>query len=84
MKKNNDKPLRLKLSVPLIVFLIFFSGCQVLPPEKPMVPTYPSLWESSDQDLQLALETALKKEFRGEYKGAIENKKADCGKRYTF
>ena len=76
MKRNDDKPLRLKLSVPLIVLLILFSGCQVLPPEKPMVPKYPSLWESSDQDLQLALETALKKEFRGEYKGAIEDKKA--------
>jgi beta-lactamase class A len=37
---------------------------------------YPSLRESFDQDFQHALETALKKEFQGEYKPVLENKKA--------
>jgi hypothetical protein len=40
------------------------------------VPTYPSLRQSFDQDFHHSLETALKKEFQGEYKPAVENKKA--------
>jgi hypothetical protein len=40
------------------------------------VPTYPSLRQSFDQDFYQSLDTALKKDFQGEYKRAIENKKA--------
>ena len=65
----------------LALLLIFSIGCQQKPPPKPppkkvQVPMYPSLRESFDQDFQHALETALKKEFQGEYKLALENKKA--------
>ena len=76
MKKNICEILRLTLSVPIIVLLIFIAACRDFSPEKPQVPTYPSLWESFDQDFHRALETALKKEFRGEYRRAIEKKKA--------
>ena len=43
---------------------VFSIGCQDSPPEKAQVPTYPSLWESFDQNFRHVLETAFKKEFR--------------------
>jgi len=64
------------IDVMLVLLVIFIIGCQEPPPEKVQVPTYPSLRESFDQDFQHSLETALEKEFRGEYKRAVENKKA--------
>jgi hypothetical protein len=67
---------RLTLSTSLVLLLILSIGCQDPPPKKVQVPTYPSLWESFDQDFHHSLETALKKEFQGEYKPAVENKKA--------
>jgi hypothetical protein len=67
---------RLTLSTALVVVLIFSIGCQDAPPEKVQVPMYPTLRESFDQDFHHALETNLKQEFRGEYKRAVENKKA--------
>jgi beta-lactamase class A len=66
----------LALAVSLFVLLIFIISCRDFPPERGQVPKYPSLWESFDQDFYQALETALKKEFQGEYREAIENKKA--------
>ena len=51
-------------------------SCRDLPTEKAQAPTYPSLWESFDSDFNRALETALKKEFQGEYRQAVEDKKA--------
>ena len=67
---------RLTLLTSLVMLLIFSTGCQDSPPEKAPVFTYPSLRESFDQDFHHDLETALKKEFRGEYKRAVKNKKA--------
>ncbi|MGD8293431.1 MAG: hypothetical protein PVF37_17095, partial [Desulfobacterales bacterium] len=76
MKKNKCKLVRLKLSAPLIVFLIFSTSFWASSSENIQVSTYPSLWESFDQDFQQALETALRKEFRGKYKGTVDSKKA--------
>jgi len=59
-----------------MVFLLLGIGCRDFSPEKDQSPTYPSLRENFDQDFQKALVTALKNEFHGEYKHAIENKKA--------
>ena len=62
----------------LALLVIFITGCQEPPPKKEVVqvPTYPSLRQSFDQDFYQSLDTALKKEFQGEYKHAVENKKA--------
>jgi beta-lactamase class A len=77
MKRKKYNILRLTLAIPLIGLLVFISGCPQSPPrDKAKAPTFPSLWESFDKDFHQALETALKKEFRGEYAQAIENKKA--------
>jgi beta-lactamase class A len=76
MKRRKYRILRFTLVVPLIIFSVFIIGCRDSPSEKAQAPTFPSLWESFDQDFQKALETALKNEFRGEYKHAVENKKA--------
>ena len=76
MKKNKYILVRLTLSAPLIVLLIFSTAFWASPSVKTKVSTYPSLWESFDQDFQQALETALRKEFRGKYKGSVDNKKA--------
>ena len=76
MKRGKIRLRRLRLSTALVLLVIFSIGCQEPPPEKVQVPTYPSLRESFDQDFQHSLETALEKEFRGEYKRAVENKKA--------
>jgi len=51
-------------------------GCQGPAADKALPPSYPSLWESFDRDFQLSLETALRNEFQGEYKRAVENEKA--------
>jgi beta-lactamase class A len=75
MKINKFKPIRLSLSAPLILLLIFITAFWASPFEKTQVSTYPSLWESFDQDFQQALETTLRKEFRGKDKDTIENKK---------
>ena len=76
MKRKKYNILRLTLAIPLIGLLVFISGCPQSPPrDKAKAPTFPSLWESFDKDFHQALETALKKEFRGEYAQAIENKK---------
>jgi beta-lactamase class A len=76
MKRRKYRKLRLTLAALLIAFLILIIGCQYFPPEKAHVPSYPLLRERFDPDFQKALETALKNEFRGEYKQAAENKKA--------
>jgi beta-lactamase class A len=81
MKRDKIYLSRLALSTAAVLLLIFSIGCRQKPPPKPppkkvQVPTYPSLRESFDQDFQHTLETALKKEFQGEYKRAVENKKA--------
>jgi len=76
MKRTKYRILRLPLTAALMVFLLLGIGCLDFSLEKDQGPTYPSLRESFDQDFQNALETALKNEFRGEYKHAIENKKA--------
>jgi hypothetical protein len=76
MKRDKIFLPRLTLSTSLVMLLIFSTGCQDSPPKKAQVPTYPSLKESFDQDFYHDLEMALKKGFRGEYKRAVENKKA--------
>ena len=77
MKRKKYKFLSLALAAPLMVLLVLSIGCRDSPPQKAQTPiTYPSLWESVDQNFHQALETALKKEFRGEYKRAVKNKKA--------
>jgi len=76
MKRKKYKISRLTLAAPLIAVLVFIISCPDFPPEKAQDPTYPSLWESFDPDFNQALETALKKEFQGEYRHAVENKKA--------
>jgi beta-lactamase class A len=76
---NRDKIFlsHLALSTAAVVLLIFSIGCQQKPPaKKVVVPRYPLLRERFDQDFQYTLETVLKKEFQGEYKRAVENKKA--------
>jgi len=78
MKREGFILPRITLSTTLALLLIFSIGCQEPPPKKKVVqvPMYPSLKESFDQDFHHSLETALKKEFKGEYKRAVENKKA--------
>ena len=78
MKREKIFLSRITLSTSFVLLVIFSIGCQEPPPKKEVVqvPTYPSLRQSFDRDLQQALETALKKEFRGEYKRAVKNKKA--------
>ena len=76
MKREKVFLPRITLSTALVLLLIFSIGCQDSPPEKVHVPPYPSLRESFDQDFHLTLETNLKKEFQGEYKRAVKNKKA--------
>jgi beta-lactamase class A len=66
----------LKLATPLIVLLVVIIGLLDSRAETAQSPAYPSLWESVDPDFQKAVLTALKKEFRGKYKHAVENKKA--------
>jgi len=75
MKRGKIFLPRLTLSTALVMLLILSTGCQESPPKKAQIPTYPSLRESFDQDFHHDLETALKKEFRGEYERAVENKK---------
>jgi beta-lactamase class A len=76
MKNKKYKIFHLTLAASLIFVLFLIVNCRDLPPEKVHAPKYPSLWESFDRDFNRVLETALKKEFQGEYKQAIENKKA--------
>ena len=78
MKREGFILPRITLSTTLALLVIFSIGCQEPPPKKKVVqvPMYPSLKESFDQDFHHSLETALKKEFKGEYKRAVENKKA--------
>jgi beta-lactamase class A len=76
MKRAKHKILRLTLAILLLAFLLLSIGCRDFISDKAKVPTYPSLRENFDQDFQKALETALKDEFRGEYRHAAENKKA--------
>ena len=66
----------LMMAAAMIVLVFINTGCVDTPHEKVRPPTYPSLWESFNEDLHKALETALTQEFRGEYKQAVENKKA--------
>ena len=67
---------RLTLSILLLGFIALNSGCRDLISEKAQEPTYPPLRERFYQDFQQALETALKNEFRGQYRHAVENKRA--------
>jgi beta-lactamase class A len=84
MKITKYKIRRLTLTALLMAFLPLSGGCRdIIPdliiwmnPSKSKAPAYPSLRESIDPDFQKALETALKNEFRGEFKQAVENKKA--------
>lgn len=76
MNRRKYKIIRLTLATSLIALLAMSNGCRDFPSEKAQVPTYPLLRENFDQDFQKAMETALKNEFRGEYKQAVENKKA--------
>jgi len=76
MRSKKYKIFLLAFATPMIVVLFLIISCRELPPEKAQAPTYPSLWESFDSDFNRALETALKKEFQGEYRQAVENKKA--------
>ena len=76
MRSKKYKIFLLAFATPMIVVLFLIISCRELPPEKAQAPTYPSLWESFDPDFNRALETALKKEFQGEYRQAVENKKA--------
>jgi beta-lactamase class A len=76
MKTKKYQIAHLTLAAPLIVVLLLVIGCRDLPPQKAQAPPYPSLWESFDPDFNQALETALKKEFQGEYRQAVEDKKA--------
>ena len=76
MRSKKYKIFLLAFATPMIVVLFFIISCRELPPEKAQAPTYPSLWDSFDPDFNQALETALKNEFQGEYRQAVENKKA--------
>jgi beta-lactamase class A len=78
MKRERVILSRLTLSITLALLVIFSIGCQEPPPKKKVVqvPAYPSLRQSFDQDFYQSLDMALKKEFQGEYKHAVENKKA--------
>lgn len=76
MRSKKYKIFLLAFATPMIVVLFLIISCRELPPEKAQAPTYPSLWESFDPDFNRALETALKKEFQGEYRQAVEDKKA--------
>ena len=76
MKTKKYQIVHLTLAVPLIVVLLLIIGCRDEPPVKAQAPIYPSLWESIDPDFNRALETALKKEFKGEYRQSVEDKKA--------
>jgi beta-lactamase class A len=76
MKSKKYKILLLASAASITVVLFLIIGCREWPPEKAQAPTYPSLWESFDPDFNRALETALKNEFQGEYRQAVENKKA--------
>ncbi len=76
MKRKKYLLLRLTLAALLIVPLVFIIRPPDSPAEKAQIPAYPSLWESFDQDFQKAVVAALQNEFRGEYRQAVENKKA--------
>ena len=75
MKRIKYKILRLSLRALLMTLLVLSIGCRDFTPEKEQVSTYPSLRERFDPDFQEALAIALKNEFRGEYKQAVDNKK---------
>lgn len=76
MRSKKYKIFLLAFATPMIFVLLLIISCRELPPEKAQAPTYPSLWDSFDPDFNQALETALKNEFQGEYRQAVENKKA--------
>ena len=81
MQRKKHTILRLTMAIPLMVLLVFSNGCRdapETPPQKSQVPTYPSLWESFDENFNQALDAALTKEFQDEYIQAVENKKAAC------
>ena len=74
MNHTRDKLQRLLLAAALIVFLAEIS-CTGVSTEKGPSPDYPSLWERTDEDFQEALAIALRQEFRGQYKQAVDDKK---------
>ena len=76
MKRTKYKILRLTLAVLLMTYLALNCGCRDFIPDKEPVSAYPSLRENFDEDFQQALVTALKNEFRGQYRHAVENKRA--------
>ena len=69
------KILRLTLAILLLGFLALISGCRDFIPGEALAPAYPSLRERFDPDFQEALAIALKNEFRGQYKQAVDNKR---------
>ncbi len=74
MKKNRSKIKPLSLAAALVVLLALIN-CNGVSTEKVQTPTYPSLWDRFDEDFQQALAIALRQEFRGQYKRAVEDKK---------
>ena len=75
MNRKKFKFLPLTLAAPLIVLIVLGIDCRGSFAEKTQVPAYPSLWESFDQEFNQILEIALKKQFRGRYKDAVDKKK---------
>ncbi|MDX1708249.1 MAG: serine hydrolase [Desulfobacterales bacterium] len=75
MNDTRDTLQHLLLAAILIVFLAVI-GCRGVSTEKGQSPDYPSLRERTDEDFQEALVVALRQEFRGQYKQAVEDKKA--------
>ena len=69
------KILRLTPAILLLGFLALIIGCRDFTPDKAQASTYPSLRETFNPDFQEALAIALKNEFRGQYKQAIDNKR---------
>ena len=74
MKKSRANTLYLLLAVALMVWVAVI-GCKGVSSEKVKTQTYPSLWERTDEDFQEALAIALRQEFRGQYKQAVNDRK---------
>ena len=74
MNNTRDKLQPLLLAVALIVLLAVI-GCKGVSTDKGQSTDYPSLWERTDEDFQEALAIALRQEFRGQYKQAVDDKK---------
>ena len=78
MHRNNRQHARrnIKFAVLPIALLIFIMGAPDSYAESAKNASYPSLWESFDQDFQEAVLSALDKEFHGKYRPSVKRKKA--------